>query len=185
MEELIRITLLNDFIYCPVSIYFHNLYGSMDTMIYQGSKQFDGKAAHKTVDAQSASTSKNIVTGLDVFSEKYGLVGKIDYYDLGSRTLVERKKKIKTVYDGYIFQLYGQYFSMIEMGYKVDRLELYSMDDNKKYKVLLPEDDSEMLLKFEKVIEDINAFDIEKFSQRNRDKCLNCIYEPACDRSLI
>ena len=121
-------------------------------MIYQGSKQLDGKAAHKTVDAQSASTSKNIVTGLDVFSEKYGLVGKIDYYDLGSRTLVERKKKIKTVYDGYIFQLYGQYFSMIEMGYKVDRLELYSMDDNKKYKVLLPEDDSEMLLKFEKVI---------------------------------
>ena len=104
---------------------------------------------------------------------------------MGSRTLVERKKKIKTVYDGYIFQLYGQYFSMIEMGYKVDRLELYSMDDNKKYKVLLPEDDSEMLLKFEKVIEDINAFDIEKFSQRNRDKCLNCIYEPACDRSLI
>ncbi len=185
MEELIRITLLNDFIYCPVSIYFHNLYGSMDTMIYQGSKQLDGKATHKTVDAQSASTSKNIVTGLDVFSEKYGLVGKIDYYDLGSRTLVERKKKIKTVYDGYIFQLYGQYFSMIEMGYKVDRLELYSMDDNKKYKVLLPEDDSEMLLKFEKVIEDINAFDIEKFSQRNRDKCLNCIYEPACDRSLI
>lgn len=157
----------------------------MDTMIYQGSKQLDGKATHKTVDAQSASTSKNIVTGLDVFSEKYGLVGKIDYYDLGSRTLVERKKKIKTVYDGYIFQLYGQYFSMIEMGYKVDRLELYSMDDNKKYKVLLPEDDSEMLLKFEKVIEDINAFDIEKFSQRNRDKCLNCIYEPACDRSLI
>lgn len=154
-------------------------------MIYQGSKQLDGKAAHKTVDTQSASTSKNIVTGLDVFSEKYGLVGKIDYYDLGSRTLVERKKKIKTVYDGYIFQLYGQYFSMIEMGYKVDRLELYSMDDNKKYKVLLPEDDSEMLLKFEKVIEDINAFDIEKFSQRNRDKCLNCIYEPACDRSLI
>lgn len=154
-------------------------------MIYQGSKQLDGKATHKTVDAQSASTSKNIVTGLDVFSEKYGLVGKIDYYDLGSRTLVERKKKIKTVYDGYIFQLYGQYFSMIEMGYKVDRLELYSMDDNKKYKVLLPEDDSEMLLKFEKVIEDINAFDIEKFSQRNRDKCLNCIYEPACDRSLI
>ena len=74
MEELIRITLLNDFIYCPVSIYFHNLYGSMDTMIYQGSKQLDGKAAHKTVDAQSASTSKNIVTGLDVFSEKYGLV---------------------------------------------------------------------------------------------------------------
>ena len=185
MEELIRITLLNDFIYCPVSIYFHNLYGSMDTMIYQGSKQLDGKAAHKTVDTRSAYTSKNIVTGLDVFSEKYGLVGKIDYYDLGSMTLVERKKKIKTVYDGYIFQLYGQYFSMIEMGYKVDRLELYSMDDNKKYKVLLPEDDSEMLLKFEKVIEDINAFDIEKFSQRNRDKCLNCIYEPACDRSLI
>lgn len=185
MEELIRITLLNDFIYCPVSIYFHNLYGNMDTMIYQGKKQLDGKAAHKTVDEHSASTGKNIVTGLDVFSEKYGLVGKIDYYDLDRGILIERKKKIKTIYDGYIFQLYGQYFSMIEMGYGVNGLAMYSMDDNKKYKVLLPEDDSEMLLKFEKVIEDINAFDIEKFSQKNRDKCLNCIYEPACDRSLI
>ena len=64
-------------------------------MIYQGSKQLDGKAAHKIVDAHSASTSKNIITGLDVFSEKYGLAGKIDYYDLDRRTLVERKKKIK------------------------------------------------------------------------------------------
>lgn len=185
MEELIRITLLNDFIYCPVSIYFHNLYGNMDTMIYQGKKQLDGKAAHKTVDAHCASTNKNIITGLDVLSEKYGLVGKIDYYDLKSKTLIERKKKIKTIYDGYVFQLYGQYFAMTEMGYEVDELELYSMDDNKKYAVSLPKDDHEMLFKFEKIIDGINEFDIEKFSQTNRDKCLNCIYEPACDRSLV
>lgn len=28
MEEIILISWLNDFIFCPVSIYFHNLYGA-------------------------------------------------------------------------------------------------------------------------------------------------------------
>lgn len=37
MEDYIKITQLNDFIFCPVSIYFHNLYEDSEPMLYQGS----------------------------------------------------------------------------------------------------------------------------------------------------
>lgn len=39
MDDLIIISNLNDFIFCPASIYFHKLYGSEDTIMYQ-SKAF-------------------------------------------------------------------------------------------------------------------------------------------------
>lgn len=35
MEDLILITQLNDFIFCPASIYFHKLYGSESKLLYQ------------------------------------------------------------------------------------------------------------------------------------------------------
>ena len=44
---------------------------------------------------------------LDVYSDEYKIVGKIDLYDEISKTLIERKKFVKKIYDGYIFQLYG------------------------------------------------------------------------------
>ena len=45
MEETILISYLNDFIFCPVSIYFHKLYGAMDKTLYQSSFQIDGTKA--------------------------------------------------------------------------------------------------------------------------------------------
>lgn len=39
MDDLIIVSNLNDFIFCPASIYFHKLYGSEDTIMYQ-SKHF-------------------------------------------------------------------------------------------------------------------------------------------------
>lgn len=50
MDDCIIISNLNDFIFCPASIYFHNLYGSMETMLYQGPAQINGANAHKAVD---------------------------------------------------------------------------------------------------------------------------------------
>ena len=40
-----------------------------------------------------------------------------------------------SIYDGYVFQLYGQYFSLIEMGYQVKKIRFHSMDDNKISKI--------------------------------------------------
>ena len=58
------------------------------------------------------------------------------------------------------------------------------MDDNKKYEIDLPKDDDNMYKKFVQTIEDIINFRMENYIQYNKEKCLNCIYEPACDRSL-
>ena len=71
MDDAILITELNDFIFCPVSIYFHKLYGNTDKMLYQSSKQIDGTAAHKNVDMGVYSSRKNIFMGTDVYCEKY------------------------------------------------------------------------------------------------------------------
>lgn len=185
MEEPIPATCLNDFIFCPASIYFHRMYDGMNVRTFQNKSQINGSAAHETIDNNCYSTSRVILTSLEVYSEEYMLICKIDVYNENTKTLIERKKKIQRIYNGYIFQLYAQYFCMKEMGYDVKRLQLYSMDDNKKYNISLPEDTPEMLEKFKDVINRIISFDMETFIQTNPEKCRNCIYEPACDRTLV
>jgi len=185
MDDAILITELNDFIFCPASIYFHRVYGSMDTMVYQSEDQLNGTAAHQSVDKGSYSTKKNILMGTDVYSEKYNLIGKIDIFDIDKGVLRERKKKIKTIYDGYIFQVYAQYYALVEMGYDVKSIELYSIDDNKVYPIKLPSENSEMVRKFLDTIETMKSFQLQSFHQENVEKCRRCIYEPACDRSLL
>ena len=105
-EALIPISNLNDFIFCPVSIYFHNLDYESDIMTYQCSDQLNGSAAHQAVDGCTYSTRQSVLTGIPVYSSEYGLYGKIDIFDSEKGVLTERKKKIKTIYDGYVFQLY-------------------------------------------------------------------------------
>lgn len=119
MDDIISISNLNDFIFCPASIYFHKLYGSQDNLTYQSSYQINGSKAHESVDNSSYSTKKSIITALDVYSDKYKLSGKIDIYDMEKQLLIERKKHISKIYDGYVFQLYAQYYALTEMGYAV------------------------------------------------------------------
>ena len=184
MQGEILITQLNDFIFCPASIYFHNLYGNTDRMLFQSNKQINGTAAHEKVDNHTYSSKKNILSAIDVYCEKYGLSGKIDLYNVDTGVLTERKRTIKTIYDGYVFQVYAQYFALIELGYQVKKISLYSMTDNKKYDIKLPADNIEMLGKFERTIQEMRSFRLEQFVQSNPLKCTNCIYEPACDRGI-
>jgi len=184
MEETILISYLNDFIFCPASIYFHKLYGGLETTLYQSTSQINGKEAHKAVDTRKYSTRKNVLQGIDIYSEELGIEGKIDVFDIEKGLLTERKRKINKIFDGYIFQLYAQYYSLTEMGYQVNNLALYSMEDNKKYEIKLPQDDKNMDEKFRKLIDEIHRFDLSKFKQTNKEKCKMCIYDPSCDRSL-
>lgn len=71
------------------------------------------------------------------------------------------------------------------MGYDVKMLRLYSMDDNKVYPIPFPDDNLEMKNKFERLLINIREFDFETFHQKNSKKCAHCIYEPACDRTLL
>ncbi len=183
MEAYMPISYLNDFIFCPRSIYFHQCFGRVKKRLYHSTDQSDGLNAHKAIDTSTYSTSKDIFVGVDVFSEKYNLCGKIDIFDSEKKLLTERKKKIKVIYDGYVFQIYAQYFCLTEMGYEINLLRLYSMDDNKVYPIPLPNDDENMFNKFESLIKRMTAFSLEEKIETNPNKCNHCIYHPICDVS--
>lgn len=184
MEDTISITTLNDFIFCPVSIYFHSVDSDIDKMLYQSDYQINGTHSHEAIDNQNYSDKKDILQGVSVYCDKYNLMGKIDIFDISNGILTERKRQIKNIYDGYIFQLYSQYFALVEMGYIVNVIRFYSMVDNKVYNIRKPEEDDEMLLKFENTINELNSFVLTSFKQTNVAKCNNCIYEPLCSYSI-
>ena len=184
MENYIQISFLNDFVFCPRSIYFHQLYSDKSKYLYEGEAQFLGTAAHSAIDEKRYSFKKSVLQGIEIFSSKYNLCGKIDTFFNDSGVLRERKKKIVQIYDGYIFQIYAQYFCLIEMGYAVKKLELYSMDTNKIYPVAKPEENITMKEKFEVLVKTINNYDLNSDFTPNINKCLKCIYSQLCDKTL-
>ncbi len=179
MEENIKISNLNDFIFCPRSIYFHNLYSSFDEIMYHTTYQTKGKNAHKNVDEQKYSSKKDILEGIDIYSEELGVIGKIDLFDTKKGILTERKNKIKKIYEGYYLQLYAQYFCLIEMGYEIKEIRFHSLSDNKIHKVSLPTEENKQKLK--DTISNMNAFDLDREFSQNPNKCKMCIYKELCD----
>lgn len=179
MEPYIQISKINDFIFCPKSIYFHGLYENFSEKTYHQSPQVKGKIKHESIDQGKYSTAKKYLQGLEIYSEKYNLAGKIDIYDAENKTLTERKNKINKIYDGYRYQLYAQYFCLKEMGYEVNNLFFYSMSDNKKYEIDLPTPSE--TAEFEAILDKIRNFDMLKnnFSP-NPVKCAQCIYKELC-----
>ena len=184
MELYLKISYLNDFIFCPLSIYYHQLYGNLSERLYYGTAQLDGKAAHEAIDEKRYSTHKSVLQGLDIYSNEYKLCGRIDIFDTEKGLLTERKKHISTIYDGYVFQLYAQCICLREMGYEVKQLRFYSSDDNKIYPVPLPEDDVEMFEKFKGINREMQSFTMDSFIPKNEKKCQQCIYNDFCDRPL-
>lgn len=184
MEPYLIITELNDFVFCPKSIYFHHLYGNYSDRTYKQKPQIIGTINHENIEQKKYSTSKKDIQSLAVFNEKYRLCGKIDLYDAETKTLIERKTKIREVYDGYKYQLWAQYFCMREMGYEVEKLVLRSLEDNKNYFLEIPgERETD---EFEKHLRKIRNFnpDDPNFSQ-NPKKCKNCIYADLCDSNIL
>ena len=179
-EQPIIISYLNDFIFCPASIYFHGIDSGAEELTYQDSYQINGKAAHRAVDSGNYSDRKDILQGIDVYCEKYDLYGKIDVFDVSKGLLIERKRQISKIYDGYIFQVYAQYFALTEMGYKVNSIRLYSMDDNKNYPLKLPDESPVFFANFENLISEIKNFSLDSFTGVSQEKCKKCIYSPMC-----
>ena len=184
-ENSIRISNINDFIFCPVSIYFHNLMNDADRMISQSEYQINGTHAHGTIENGEYTSKKDVLQGIEVYCEKYDLTGKIDLFDIRKGMLTERKKKISRLFDGQIFQVYAQYFALKEMGYDVKRIRVHSMEDNKNHDIAVPEDDPPMTNKFEDTVSSMHVFDPDKYLQTNPCKCSNCIYEPMCGSSCL
>ena len=84
MEHPILISYLNDFMFCPASIYFHQLYGSMDRILFQCTDQINGTYAHNSIDNGIYSTKKNVLQGIDIYCDRYNIIGKIDVFDIGT-----------------------------------------------------------------------------------------------------
>lgn len=179
MQDFIQISKINDFIFCPFSIYLHGIYENFSEKTYHSSYQTRGKIKHESVDTGKYSTSKNVLQGLEIYSEKYGLVGKIDTFDAEKGKLVERKNKIVRIYDGYKYQLWAQYFCLSEMGYNVREISLYSISDNKSYPLPIP--DYAEISEFETILEKIRNFDLQCELSKNPQKCEKCIYNNLCN----
>lgn len=178
----LNISQLNDFIFCPYSIYLHNVYQALDDDAYHDIPQIKGKIAHHSVDSGTYSTKKSVMTAMAVYSDKYGLMGKIDQYFADGKKLIERKRTIKTIYDGYKLQLYAQYFCLVEMGFEVDYLGFYSMTDNKNHALALPNDNITQW--FENHLHKMRQYNpMTDDISINLNKCNHCIYRPLCDKT--
>jgi CRISPR-associated protein Cas4 len=186
MENYITLSHLNDFIFCPRSIYFHQLYSSYHDSVYKQLAQVLGTEAHAAIDAKTYSTRANIVLALEVYSTVYGISGKIDMLDTASGTLTERKRRVVQIYDGYVFQLYAQCHALREMGYTVQHLQIYELSKNKVHPIPLPEHDTAMQHKFEALVLAINTYDMsDEGFVPNSNKCNKCIYNHLCDKALL
>lgn len=179
MEQYIQISKINDFIFCPKSLYFHSLYENFSENVYHQEPQKTGKLNHQNIEDKKYSTAKKILQGVEVYSQKYNIAGKIDIYDQEKKELIERKTKVKNIYDGYHYQLYAQYFGLLEEGYDVKKMFIHSLTDNKRYEVPLP--NKKETAKFESVVSSMHSFDIFKIKKYpSKAKCDKCIYKLLC-----
>jgi CRISPR-associated protein Cas4 len=178
MEDYIQISKLNDFIFCPYSIYLHSVYEDFSVKTYHREAQTVGRIAHEPVDNKTYTTAKNVLQGMEVCSEEFGIAGKIDTFDMRTGTLVERKYKVKTIFDGYRYQLYAQMVCLREMGYEVKSLAIQSLADNKRYKIPMP--DEKEIKVFLSLIEAMKNYRPEIPRPVNENKCSQCVYQPLC-----
>lgn len=183
MDEYIPISMLNDFVFCPYSIYLHNVYMETDNSVFQAAPQIRGKLSHDTIDRKRASNLKGDLMALPVYSEEWGLMGKIDMYKASENMLIERKYQIKNIYKGQLYQLWAQMLCMREMGYDVKKLAFYEISTNKTRDIGMPSDDD--LHEFRDFINKFRNFDIAIGGLNfNTSKCIHCIYCNLCDKTV-
>lgn len=152
-----------------------------DEELFHATPQVRGKLEHESVDKKTASTRKNDLMNLPVFSEKYGLVGKIDIYKGDQQHLIEKKYQLKNIYQGQIYQLWAQMFCLEEMGYSVKRLSLYETSTNKSIPIELPNEND--VRKFAEFIEKYHHYSPDEPIDVNVNKCRHCIYCSLCDKT--
>lgn len=182
MENLIQITYLNDFIFCPYSIYLHQIFEDGEIESFQAAPQSEGRVAHFEIDqADSKDEEDKPLRGIYVYSSKLKLYGKIDTFHPLSGVLVERKREIKTIYQGYLYQLWAQYFALIEMGYQVNEIAFETVIGNRYLPQRLPSAADFNQLKNHVV--NIALFQPENFENQNPNKCVHCIYAALCDKT--
>jgi len=175
MEPAIPISTINDFLYCPKSLYLHSVYSSFETNVYHDTPQTIGGIVHENIEKGTYTTAKYILQGLSVASNRLGIKGKIDLYDSQKHWLIERKYRVKQIYLGFKYQLYAQMYCLEEAGYLVEKLFIQSLSDNKRYEIPLPSDEEKQA--FEAIIEQMKSFTPEDLEKHTCSHCQNHIYD--------
>ena len=175
MEQYIPIGRIKAFVYSPRSVYIQSVYDTFNQKMSDLPLRLRGERKHHSIDSSTYSTSKHIISGLDVYSEKYNIGGKIDVYDRKNKYLIERKTKAHTegtLYDGYVYQLYAQYFCLKEMGEDPQRLFIHSLEDNKRYEIPIPSELEKE--KFENLLIEMREF----IPSNKKESNISSVYEP-------
>jgi len=152
-----------------------------DEELVHATPQTQGKAAHKAIDEKKYSSRKDEITALSVYSNELGVIGKIDMYKGHEKKLIERKYQLNNIYQGQIYQLWAQYFCMIEMGYQIESLAFYAIATNTTFPVDIPTEANKSEL--HNFIYRFKRFDPTKPINVNRNKCMHCIYCNLCDKT--
>lgn len=182
-EDYILLSTLNDFIFCPYSIYLHNIYMEADEGIYHATPQTQGRIAHEAVDQKRSSTRKEDLMSLPVVCEALGIMGKIDIYKGAEHHLIERKYQLKQIFQGQFYQLWGECFCMREMGYEVEKVSFYEISTHKMLSQQLPgQKEWDELAAF---VERFKHFDPTMPIETNSNKCAHCIYCPLCEKTDV
>ncbi len=181
MNNFIPLSQLNDFIFCPYSIYLHNVYMNTDEGLYQAYPQIRGKKAHTATDRKTGSNRSGDLLALPVCSIEFGIQGKIDLYRTKEQELIERKYSIKQIYRGQLYQLWGEYYCMKEMGYDIKTIAFYEISTHKKLEIPLPSEREKRELK--SFILRFKEYDPTGVIPVNTQKCRHCIYCNLCDKT--
>lgn len=181
MDNLIQISKINDFIFCPYSIYLHSIYENFSEKTYHDIPQSRGRIRHKNIDIGKYSTAAKFLQGAAIYSEEHGLIGKLDIYNKETQELIERKYRVKQIFEGYKYQLYAQKLCLEEQGLQVSRMLIHSLADNKRYEIIMSNDD---ITAFFNLISEMRIFSLEDFRGGvSPNKCLNCIYSTLCEHA--
>ena len=78
MNDYISLSTLNDFIFCPYSIYLHNVYMETADDMYKAVPQIEGKLSHQGVDNKTGTSIRTDLLSLLVYSDELGISGVID-----------------------------------------------------------------------------------------------------------
>lgn len=151
---------------------------------YKAAPQIHGKIAHQSSDNKTVSNRSNDILSLPVYSEEYGLMGKIDIYKKKEKKLIERKYQLKQIFQGQIYQLWAQMLCLREMGYEVESLAFYETSTNKMTHVAMPTEED--LHRFKVFINRFRNFDpLSTPININPNKCIHCIYCNLCDKTTV
>ena len=152
-----------------------------DENIFHASPQVRGRLAHAATDNNTYSSRSSDITSLSVCSDELGIMGKIDLYRKDKKILIERKYLLKQIYRGQMYQLWAEYFCMVEMGYEIEKLAFYETSTNRMISVDIPgyREKSELL----NFICRFRNYSPELPITLNHNKCIHCVYCNMCDKT--